>query len=463
MGEGRCKFPETSFREEGGEGESVESVGSSRVGGGRGGGGSQYGSSDDESVDTCSIFSGDSQCPSPHHTRGSQQNTDEDGSYSGPDEVDTYEDKLKEAIDGALAKSGQRRTQCLQALSKAFGDRYCPEFLANRPTTMADVVEKCLKKGKADEQAAAATLAAILVLQYGPEPEGSEIYESLSKIFGTMLADAATAVTVREKIAVALAVAAYIAETDPYHTQEIMEQLRAVFAGSFLKGDGSTPSISPGLSSLHQTALLSWALLLTGIPDDLAYQNINRYATLICGLLQNADVEMRVAAGEALATMFEIARACNSEFEGSDADLDLDDLCTSLHQLATDSQKFRAKKDRKMQKSSFRDIERAVREGDGPELNVQFGVEILRIRTWEDKRTYDALCALLGSGMNHHLQNNPHVRTLFGLGAPLVSSTGSMAPLPRVTKSERHRGNVVADRNRTKRMAKCRDKRLDIV
>lgn len=171
---------------------------------------------------------------------------------------------------------------------------------------------------------------------------------------------------------------------------------------------------------------------------------------------------MRVAAGEALATMFEIGRSCNSDFEGSDAPLDLDDLCAALHQLATDSQKFRAKKDRRMQKSSFRDIERAVREGDGPELNVQFGVEILRIRTWEDKRTYDALCALLGSGMNHHLQNNPHIRTLFSLGAPLVTTNGVPA-VPKISKSERHRGNVVADRNRTKRMAKCRDKRLDIV
>lgn len=141
---------------------------------------------------------------------------------------------------------------------------------------MADLVEKSLKKGKPEEQEAAATLATILILQYGPEPEGSEIYGSLNKIFGTMLANPATAVTVREKVAVALAVSSYMAETDPYHTQEIMEQLRAVFAGSFLKGDGSTPTVSPGLSSLHQTALLSWSLLLTGIPDDLAYQNINR-------------------------------------------------------------------------------------------------------------------------------------------------------------------------------------------
>ena len=35
-------------------------------------------------------------------------------------------------------------------------------------------------------------------------------------------------------------------------------------------------------------------------------------------------------------------------------------LCATLKNLATDSHKYRAKKDRKMQRSSFRDVLRAV-------------------------------------------------------------------------------------------------------
>lgn len=44
------------------------------------------------------------------------------------------------------------------------------------------------------------------------------------------------------------------------------------------------------------------------------------------------------------------------DFEG----YDIDGLCDKLRLLATDSQKFRAKKDRRQQRSSFRDILKAI-------------------------------------------------------------------------------------------------------
>ena len=44
------------------------------------------------------------------------------------------------------------------------------------------------------------------------------------------------------------------------------------------------------------------------------------------------------------------------EFEGDD----MYELCLKLKELATDSNKYRAKKDRRQQRSSFRDVLRAV-------------------------------------------------------------------------------------------------------
>lgn len=44
------------------------------------------------------------------------------------------------------------------------------------------------------------------------------------------------------------------------------------------------------------------------------------------------------------------------DFEGKD----IDGLCETLKKLATDSNKYRAKKDRRQQRSSFRDVLRAV-------------------------------------------------------------------------------------------------------
>lgn len=59
-----------------------------------------------------------------------------------------------------------------------------------------------------------------------------------------------------------------------------------------------------------------------------------------------------MAAGEALALIYELGREEDGEFEEDFAM----DISETLKQLATDSHKYRAKKDRKQQRATFRDI-----------------------------------------------------------------------------------------------------------
>lgn len=66
----------------------------------------------------------------------------------------------------------------------------------------------------------------------------------------------------------------------------------------------------------------------------------------------SSNLEVRLTAGEALATVFELGREFNPDF----ADEIVPDLVDALKQLATDSHKYRAKKDRKQQRATFRDI-----------------------------------------------------------------------------------------------------------
>lgn len=92
-------------------------------------------------------------------------------------------------------------------------------------------------------------------------------------------------------------------------------------------------------------------------------------------LLDSTDVDVRIGAGEAIALIYEGARQFDEDFgfdtssEGGEAigpTLDqVDELCLKLKQLATDSNKYRAKKDRKQQRSSFRDILRGI------EVNIE--------------------------------------------------------------------------------------------
>lgn len=63
-------------------------------------------------------------------------------------------------------------------------------------------------------------------------------------------------------------------------------------------------------------------------------------------------MEVRLSAGEALAVVFEVGRDHCEDF-AEDLTSDLIDM---LRQLATDSHKYRAKKDRKQQRATFRDV-----------------------------------------------------------------------------------------------------------
>lgn len=70
------------------------------------------------------------------------------------------------------------------------------------------------------------------------------------------------------------------------------------------------------------------------------------------GMLDSPHLEVRMAAGEVVALMLERGRQYDTYYEWEASEQLLD----KLRQLATDSHKYRAKKDRKAQRSSFRDI-----------------------------------------------------------------------------------------------------------
>lgn len=99
---------------------------------------------------------------------------------------------------------------------------------------------------------------------------------------------------------------------------------------------------------------------------DLRCSHIHHLAQL----LDSTDVDLRIGAGEAIALIYEGARQFDEDFGFDVGDEDdaevashpshIDELCDKLKQLATDAHKYRAKKDRKAQRSSFRDILRAI-------------------------------------------------------------------------------------------------------
>jgi len=171
--------------------------------------------------------------------------------------------------------------------------------------------------------------------------------------------------------------------------------------------------------------------------------------------LKSPDVDMRITAGETVALLFELAQ-CDSHSDLSC--FDDDDLIDLLKVLANDSAKYRSKRDKKQQRSSFRDIVKMIEECEFNNQTIKFGTENLFIDNWIRRKQYETFKELLGTGMNSHLQENEFVRDIFDLGLPIVSSDSSRrAAMNSMSHVQRAQFNREQFRHRTKSMNKKRE------
>ncbi|XP_036433377.1 interferon-related developmental regulator 1 [Colossoma macropomum] len=381
----------------------------------------------------------------------------EEGGEAEDTAQEDFQYKLKVYIDCTVDKSAKTRQGALDGLKTAMATKILYEFLLERRMTVTDSIERCLKKGKGEEQRAAASLACLLCIQLGSGIESEEVFKTLKPIFKTILNDGAANIQARQACATSLGLCTLVAEDDILDVYATMECFESLFTRSYVREDGSRPSLSPQTTQLHTNALLSWALLLTICSASHITTIIHKHLAKLPRLLESEDVNMRIAAGETIALLFELARDVNPDFDCEDWEL----LCSKLNALATDCNKHRAKTDKRKQRSVFRDVLKAVEEGDFQTETIRFGTERMVIDSWVRKRTYDAFREFVGSGMNYHLQANEFIRDVFGLGPPVLIDSAALKAM-KSSRLERHLYNAAAFKARTKARNKFRDKRVDV-
>ncbi|KAJ3612554.1 hypothetical protein NHX12_020825 [Muraenolepis orangiensis] len=367
-----------------------------------------------------------------------------------------FQYKLRGYIDSTVDKSAKTRQGALDGLKTAMATRVLYEFISERRMTITDSIERCLKKGKGDEQSAAASLACMLCIQLGSGMESEEVLKTLKPLLASILADTSAGIQARQAVAKSLGLCTLVAEDDILDVQTTMERLESLFVRSYTRGDGTRPAVSPQNSLLHTDALLSWALLLTICTASQIREVLCKHLPKLPSLLESENVKMRIAAGETIALLFELARDMDADFEFEDGEA----LCDKLSALATDCTKHRTKVDRRKQRSVFRDVLRAVEEGDFQSETIRFGTERMTIDSWSRKRMYDAFREFVGTGMNYHLQANEFIRDVFELG-PMLADSATLKTM-KVSRFKRHLYNSAAFKARTKARNKFRDKRVDV-
>ncbi|XP_061621966.1 interferon-related developmental regulator 2 isoform X4 [Phyllopteryx taeniolatus] len=350
------------------------------------------------------------------------------------------EDKLKQCIDNLTDKSAKTRLAALESLRLAFSSKLLYDFLTERRFTVSDCLERSLKKGSGEERAAAATVFALLCIQLGGGDEAAEGFNILRPILTTILIDNTAGMIARQSDLI-----------------KSLSLLESVFMSSYPNREGTLPTPKPGGPGLHSAAMQAWSLLVTLCPASKLSVLLHIHLPELQACLQSSDVNYRITVGETIALLVELGREIDEDFELEDGE----SLCESLKSLATDSHKHRAKNDRRKQRSVFREVLHYIENEDFTEEKIRFGVESVYIDSWMRRRIYDAFKEVLESGVSRHLQLNPLLRDIIGLGPPVVLDAAVKAD--KISRFEKHLFNSAAFKARTKQRNKVRDKRADVM
>ncbi|XP_077585614.1 interferon-related developmental regulator 2 isoform X2 [Stigmatopora nigra] len=371
---------------------------------------------------------------------------------------DEIEDKLKQCIDNLTDKSAKTRLAALESLRQAFSSKVLYDFLTERRFTVSDCLERSLKKGNAEEQAAAATVFALLCIQLGGGEEAAEGFNVLRPILTSILIDNTASISARQSCARALGMCCYVSTAeDGEDLIRTLSLLESVFMSSYPNREGMLPTPKPGIPGLYSAAMQAWSLLVTLCPASKLSELLYLHLPKLQASLQSSDVDYRITVGETIALLVELGREIDEEFEVEDGE----GLCGSLKSLATDSHKHRAKNDRRKQRSIFREVLHYIENEDFTEEKIRFGVESVYIDSWMRRRIYDAFKEILESGVRHHLQFNSLLRDIIGLGPPILIDATNKAN--KISRFERHLFNSAAFKARTKQRNKVRDKRADVM
>ncbi|KAL7299468.1 hypothetical protein TKK_0007708 [Trichogramma kaykai] len=374
---------------------------------------------------------------------------------------ENYEqDSCNDDIDGLTSKSTQTRVSHFLKVGKSFTDKCVPDFIEGRKFTLTDAIERSLKKGKGEERSAAAKLSTLMCAQLGDCAE--DVYQELKATMIKIANDNAASIAGRTECCWSLSMNQFLSGKDLSEFLELSQLLSNVFAGSYPKGNGAMVKVTPELAVLHAAAISSWTLLLTTInPGDVS--NLLKSAQTntsvpsldqLSGLLRSPHLNVRTTAGEALAVIFELGRGYSEDYEQAWGE----ELVEILKELATDSNKFRAKKDKFIQRATFRDILRYIEEDMTPETRIRFGKEALLLNRWCVRARYNAFCRLLGPGINIHLAENQVLRDVFDLGNKIIEPIEDKTL--KAPKLQKTLANAAAFKARTKYRNKCRSERL---
>jgi len=299
-------------------------------------------------------------------------------------------------------KRGSTREDAYVVINRYLRMNFSSEELEKRKITLLEAIKRGMKKGSVKEQQLSANTLALLSVTLGMESE--EIFKELFPLFEELIAKPPHIESLPDIIN-SFAMLSFVGCTDEAITLKTLELLSSTF-------------INQESGPVREAALDAWGFLLTTIPKTYIFDHIlPENITPIVDLLRHADVEVRLAASQCVALLFEAARATEENFDlhsfGNDYDIDVDDMLDVLYGLA--DSKVRAKKDKAKQRLPFKDIKNYIESGEVPVERLTFKHHRFDFDNWSQLIQLSAFRDVLGEGLQTHFESNELLQEIFGV------------------------------------------------
>eukprot|EP01018_Ginkgo_biloba_P014660 Gb_38536 [translate_table: standard] len=381
---------------------------------------------------------------------------------------------LESHLDALYEKRASTREDGLKGLINAFTSNVQLEFAEKRNVTLLHQYTSSIKKGSASEAALAAHALGLLAITVGAGEIAHQVMqESIPPLSRAckLGSDAANRTLVLES----LAVVTFVGGNDVEETERSMDLLWQLIQHKGNSHADQVPGTNKPQPAVRATAISAWAFLLTTIPTQrIGSRYIKQFLPTLSSLLKMDDRAVRIAAGEAIALMFETSSlmeqkggdSCYTDSDSFDCQNhesleklpSFDELQMSvleqMKELSIEAGgKGSSKKDLNTQRSYFREILASVEDGVGPETTVklQHG-DVLKVSTWTQTIQINLLRHFLGGGFQKHMQANPLLHDIFEFTPKQEKKQALSAKQKRMFMSP----NSVISKARTQQLNKLR-------
>ncbi|KAL3634134.1 hypothetical protein CASFOL_021188 [Castilleja foliolosa] len=346
----------------------------------------------------------------------------------GTEEVLVDKDNLlDECVDALFEKRGSTREKALASIIEAFNNSLQHEFVEKKFATLLHRCLNSIKKGSAKEVSLASHATGLLTLTSGPGEKALEVFEeSVSSVSEALRIKPETSKI--SSLLECLAVVTFVGGEEPEQTEKSMQIMWQV-AHPKLGPNVAVAKPSPAVITMVVSA---WSFLLTTIGGrDLNSKSWQGAISYLSTLLEKDDRQLRIAAGEALALIFEtgsLEKFCEGETKVSTNDEEnnsrksmyinglKDKVLNQVRGLSSEAGgKGTAKKDLNSQRNTFRDILEFIEDGYTPETSTKIGGDVLKTSTWAELIQLNFLKHFLGGGFVKHMQDNQFLHEVFGL------------------------------------------------